>query len=76
MMRFTIVALGYIGTVAMLLVAGAIFVHNIPFIHEFFHNNLSFHGVLYLLTITAEMGIGFVVGLVAFVVSKLISKRA
>ena len=42
MMRFTIVALGYIGTVAMLLVAGTIFVHNIPFINEFFHNNLSF----------------------------------
>ena len=36
MMRFAIIALGYIGIVAMLLAAGTIFVHNILFIKRLF----------------------------------------
>lgn len=72
LMRFTIVALGYIGTIAMFLVAGAIFVHKIPFIHEFFSDNLSFAGVLYLLTLVGEMGMSFVVGLVAFMLFRVV----
>ena len=35
MMRFAIIALGYIGIVAMLLAAGTIFVHNILLLRDF-----------------------------------------
>lgn len=66
LMRFSIVALGYIGTIAMFLVAGAIFAHNVPFIHELIKDNLYFPGVLYLLTILAEIVISFIVGLALF----------
>jgi len=65
LMSFLIIALGYIGTVAMLLVAGGIFVHKITLLHEtFIHYNLF-------LSILIEMFISFIVGAIAFYSLKL-----
>lgn len=57
--------IGIIGTIAMLLVGGGIFVHNIHQIHDFFHAIPS---------IISEMIMGLIVGLIAFIVWKLIIK--
>ena len=51
-------ALGYIGTVAMLLVAGGIYVHNIEFLHDLLHNIPALLG---------ELLVGLVVGFIVFV---------
>ncbi|MEO0332211.1 MAG: DUF808 domain-containing protein [Bacteroidota bacterium] len=58
-------ALGVIGTLAMILVAGGIFVHNIHFIHDLVHA---------LPTILGEFIVGLLVGLVSILVFKLFSK--
>jgi predicted DNA repair protein MutK len=57
--------LAVIGTLAMLLVGGGLFVHNIPQIHEFFHT---------IPTIIIELITGFVVGLMAFGLLKAVLK--
>ena len=49
--------LGIIGTIAMLLVGGGMFVHNIHQIHEFFH---------FLPVIVTELVMGLIVGLIAY----------
>lgn len=74
MMGVVIGALGYIGTIAMLLVAGGIFVHNIDFLHHIFESNLTFSGMAYTITIILEMSLSFIVGLLAFLVYMLYFK--
>ncbi len=54
--------LAILGTIAMILVAGGIFVHNIHFIHDVFYAWPS---------ILAELTVGILVGIVALVVFKL-----
>jgi len=56
-------ALSIIGTFAMLLVAGGIYMHNIHQIHEYFHIFPSLLG---------EMIVGFIIGVVAVGVMKVI----
>lgn len=58
---WVIKALSIIGTLAMLLVAGGIFVHHVHAIHEFFHHWPS---------ILAELFVGLVVGGLVFLVIK------
>jgi predicted DNA repair protein MutK len=53
--------LAVIGTIAMLLVAGGIFVHNVPWLHDLLHNIPS---------ILAELLVGIVVGIVVFMIIK------
>lgn len=55
-------SLGYIGTVAMLLVAGGIYVHNIEFLHDLLHNIPSVLG---------ELLVGLIVGAIALGLIKL-----
>jgi len=57
--------IGVIGTIAMLLVGGGMFVHNIPQIHDFFHSIPS---------IITEFIVGLIVGFIAFVIWELILK--
>jgi len=52
-----------VGTIAMTLVAGGIYMHNIPFLHEALH---------FMPDIISEFVIGIVVGLIAFFIVKLI----
>ncbi len=59
--------LSVIGTFAMLLVAGGIFLHNIPQLHSYFH---------YLPSLLAELIIGIVISLVVLVVVYLFKKIA
>ena len=54
--------LGVVGTLAMLLVGGGIFVHNIHYIHDLVHG---------IPAVLAEFGVGLIVGIVAFSVYKL-----
>lgn len=58
-------SLTVIGTLAMILVGGGIFVHNIEFIHHLVHS---------LPSILGEFVVGLVVGIVALLVIKLIMK--
>jgi len=55
--------LAVVGTIAMILVAGGIFVHNVDFIHDLVH---AFPSIL------GEFLVGLVVGIVAVLVFKLI----
>jgi predicted DNA repair protein MutK len=55
-------ALGYIGTVAMLLVAGGIYVHQIAFLHELLHAIPSLLG---------ELLVGLVLGFIALFLVKV-----
>ena len=57
--------IGIIGTLAMLLVGGGIFVHNIHQIHDFFH---------LIPTIATELLTGFFVGLIAFLFYMIVVK--
>ena len=57
--------LAVVGTIAMLLVGGGMFVHNIPEIHDFLHA---------LPSILAELLMGLIVGFVAFLFVKGIKK--
>jgi len=57
--------LAIVGTLAMLLVGGGMFVHNIPQIHNFFH---SIHPTL------SELIMGLVVGIIAFLIFQLFKK--
>ena len=57
--------LAVVGTIAMLLVGGGMFVHNIPEIHDFLHA---------LPSILAELLMGLIVGLVAFVLVEAFKK--
>ncbi|MBB6463947.1 DUF808 domain-containing protein [Flammeovirga kamogawensis] len=61
---WVIKSLTVIGTVAMLLVAGGIFVHNVPQIHEFLHA---------VPTILSELLTGTVVGIIALLIVTLFS---
>ena len=53
--------LAIVGTLAMLLVGGGMFVHNIPQVHEFFHK---------IPIIITELIMGLLVGFIAFVLWK------
>ncbi len=58
-------ALTVIGTLAMLLVAGGIFMHHIPELHDLLHN---------IPTLLAELLVGLIIGCTAVVFVKLFSK--
>jgi hypothetical protein len=58
-------ALAVIGTIAMVLVAGGIFLHNIHELHQLFHT---------LPSILAELLIGFWVGVIAVIVMKIFTE--
>jgi predicted DNA repair protein MutK len=55
-------SLAFIGTIALLLVAGGLFVHNIDFLHDFLHTIPS---------IIKDFFIGLIVGLIALFVMKI-----
>jgi predicted DNA repair protein MutK len=57
--------LGAVGTVALILVSGGIFVHNVPFIHHLFPE---------LPSIVKEFGAGLVIGLAAVLVMTAFKK--
>lgn len=57
--------LAVLGTVAMILVAGGIFVHNLGFVHDFVHS---------LPAIVGELLVGLVVGIIALLVVKGFSR--
>ncbi len=57
-------SLTVIGTIAMLLVAGGIYVHNVPALHEFFHG---------IPTILTNLLVGSMVGLIALFAMKVFS---
>jgi predicted DNA repair protein MutK len=57
--------IGVIGTIAMLLVGGGMFVHNIPSVHDFFHVFPS---------LIPDLIMGLIVGLIAFLLLLLIKK--
>ena len=59
--------LAVIGTIAMLLVAGGIFTHNIEYVHHFYEVNLNF-----LPAIVFDMFLGAVVGYIVFVLEQTI----
>jgi len=59
---FIIRGLAVVGTIAMILVAGGIFVHNIPVLHELFHA---------LPSILGEFIVGLFVGIVALILFKV-----
>lgn len=60
---YVIRSLAFIGTIAMILVAGGIFVHNLHFVHDLLHG---------LPSILGEFIVGLVVGITALLVVKLI----
>ncbi|QCK14827.1 DUF808 domain-containing protein [Mangrovivirga cuniculi] len=62
---FLIRSLGVIGTLAMILVAGGIFVHNLDIVHDIVHGFPSISG---------EFTVGLLVGIVALFVVKVILK--
>lgn len=62
---WVIKGLGVIGTIALILVAGGIFVHNIEFVHHLFPN---------LPSIIKEFGIGLVVGIPVVGIVTLVKK--
>ena len=57
--------LGIVGTLAMLLVGGGMFVHNIHQVHEFFH------AIPVLIT---ELLVGLIVGLIAYLIMEILKK--
>lgn len=57
--------LGVVGTIALILVAGGIFVHNVHFLHELFPSIPS---------IVKEFGIGLVVGIIVVVLVTVVKK--
>jgi len=57
--------LAIVGTIAMLLVGGGMFVHNIPQVHDFFHSIPS---------VISELIMGLVVGFIAFLLVELVKK--
>ncbi len=65
LLPIVIKALGVIGTIALILVAGGIFVHNIDYLHHILTNIPS---------IIKEFGIGLVVGFVVFGLFMVIKK--
>jgi len=58
-------ALTVVGTLAMLLVAGGIFVHNIPSLH---------HAIDFVPMIIGELIVGMIIGIIALIIEKLIVK--
>ena len=58
-------SLAVIGTIAMILVAGGIYVHNVPFVHDLFQA---------LPTILGEFMVGLIVGFAALFIFKIILK--
>ena len=65
LLPIVIKALGVIGTIALLLVAGGIFVHNIEYFHHLFPNIPS---------IVKEFGIGIIVGFIVLGIVLLVQK--
>ncbi|MBP1839962.1 DUF808 domain-containing protein [Formosa algae] len=68
---WVIKSLGFIGTIALLLVSGGIFIHNIPYLHDLFHALPSMLAELISGTV-----IGFAVLLLINVFKKLKPKKA
>jgi predicted DNA repair protein MutK len=68
-MPIVIKSIGFIGTIALLLVSGGIFVHYIPFIHDLLHSWPAM-----LAEFTTGLVVGFVVLLLVVLVKSLISK--
>ena len=64
-MPIVIRSLAVIGTIAMILVAGGIYVHNVPFVHDLFQA---------LPTILGEFMVGLIVGFAALFIFKIILK--
>ncbi len=62
---YLIRGLGVLGTIAMILVGGGIFIHNIHFIHEL---------VSFLPSLIAEFIVGLIVGIIAVIIVKLVMK--
>ena len=62
---WVIKSLGVIGTIALLLVSGGIFVHNIPFVHDLLHGFPSIPG---------EFLVGLVIGFAVFAIVHLLKK--
>ena len=62
---WVIKSLGVIGTIALLLVSGGIFMHNIPYLHNLLHSWPS---------ILAELVSGIVIGLIVLLIVSLIKK--
>lgn len=57
--------LAVVGTIALILVAGGIFVHNVHFLHELFPGILS---------MVKEFGVGLVVGIIVVILVTLVKK--
>jgi len=57
--------LAVVGTIAMLLVGGGMFVHNIPQVHDFFHSTPS---------VVSELIMGLAVGFIAFLILEFVKK--
>ncbi|WP_299781652.1 DUF808 domain-containing protein [uncultured Formosa sp.] len=68
---WVIKSLGFIGTIALLLVSGGIFMHNIPYLHDLFHALPSIVSELIL-----GIVIGFIVLLIVNLIKKIIPKKA
>ncbi|MBL4669794.1 MAG: DUF808 domain-containing protein [Flavobacteriales bacterium] len=60
---WVIKSLGVIGTIAMLLVAGGIYIHNIEFLHDLLHGIPS---------LVSEFGVGLIVGFIALLILKVL----
>ena len=61
--------LGIVGTIAMLLVAGGIFTHNIEYIHHLYEENFHF-----LPALVFDMILGIVIGYVVFLIEQMVVK--
>lgn len=61
-MPWVIKSIGVIGTIALMLVSGGLFVHNIDYVHDLMHNWPS---------ILAEMTVGVIVGIIMVGIVKL-----
>ncbi len=57
------IVLSVVGTIAMLVVAGGIYVHNIHQLHEWLNGIPS---------VILELGVGLILGLIAFVVRLIV----
>ena len=66
LMTTVIKSLGYIGTIAMLLVAGGIFIHNIEILHHYFY------GYPWFISLPLEITIAIIIGYIAFFTEKII----
>ncbi|MDA0883109.1 MAG: DUF808 family protein, partial [Bacteroidetes bacterium] len=57
--------LGVVGTIALILVSGGIFTHNVPFIHDLFHNWIG---------LLADTLTGLLIGTIVFLIVEGVKK--